>query len=494
MLEDAENLNPLVLQDFISLCSSHLDSLPVILVLGIATSLTVIHQLLPTSVSSLLCIETFQAPSASSYLTQLMDKIIMTPDIPFRLGPKVFHFLLDVFLYHDFSILNFIMGFEYSMAEHFLSNPLSLLCCPRSDIDMVVSRLTHVQLEDIRRQPAFMRYVEDKSADYQAILLTDDSATKKLLTEELTVVHVSHAKMFTTLRFLHSLCSGLPKHPLGKQLRELYSVCLTQELCKSEGYEQAFNLLRMMSCDDLSQLLNVSLKTLSEARDEDIGRLHKDVESFIYRLQHIDEEPDDEKTGSENMPDAGRVLPKRAKLHELKEKLQSLTTCRRMSPYERLRNTVLDTLHKHLSLLLVCPLSRPLHEIFYFNNLSAIRDQIRATPRCTIQHALTQPGKYLNCPCCQCEADAILPSMPDICIVYKLHLECGTLVNLYDWLQAFVTVISSKETGVGKKVERNSKPSTELRARFIRAVSELQFLGFIKATQRKTDHVTRLTW
>ena len=31
-------------------------------------------------------------------------------------------------------------------------------------------------------------------------------------------------------------------------------------------------------------------------------------------------------------------------------------------------------------------------------------------------------------------------------------------------------------------------------ARFIRAVSELQFLGFVKATKRKTDHVERLTW
>ncbi|KAJ8314835.1 hypothetical protein KUTeg_006985 [Tegillarca granosa] len=31
-------------------------------------------------------------------------------------------------------------------------------------------------------------------------------------------------------------------------------------------------------------------------------------------------------------------------------------------------------------------------------------------------------------------------------------------------------------------------------ARFIRAVSELQFLGFVKPTKRKTDHVARLTW
>lgn len=31
-------------------------------------------------------------------------------------------------------------------------------------------------------------------------------------------------------------------------------------------------------------------------------------------------------------------------------------------------------------------------------------------------------------------------------------------------------------------------------ARFIQAVSELEFLGFIKSTKQKTDHVARLTW
>lgn len=36
--------------------------------------------------------------------------------------------------------------------------------------------------------------------------------------------------------------------------------------------------------------------------------------------------------------------------------------------------------------------------------------------------------------------------------------------------------------------------TNEHSARFIQAVSELQLLGFIKPTQRKTDHVQRLTW
>jgi origin recognition complex subunit 3 len=37
--------------------------------------------------------------------------------------------------------------------------------------------------------------------------------------------------------------------------------------------------------------------------------------------------------------------------------------------------------------------------------------------------------------------------MPDICIVYKLHLECGRLINMYDWLQAFLAIVNPSESG-----------------------------------------------
>lgn len=36
----------------------------------------------------------------------------MTSLYPFKLGSKVFQLLLDIFLYHDFSVLNFIKGLQ----------------------------------------------------------------------------------------------------------------------------------------------------------------------------------------------------------------------------------------------------------------------------------------------------------------------------------------------------------------------------------------------
>lgn len=59
--------------------------------------------------------------------------------------------------------------------------------------------------------------------------------------------------------------------------------------------------------------------------------------------------------------------------------------------------------------------------------------------------------------------------------------------------KAFATVVTAAE-----KMDTNSTVSEEMseiiHARFIRAVSELELLGFIKPTKQKTDHVARLTW
>ena len=47
------------------------------------------------------------------------------------------------------------------------------------------------------------------------------------------------------------------------------------------------------------------------------------------------------------------------------------------------------------------------------------------------------------------------------------------------------------ETGSGKPLDKSEEG--KLQARFSRAVSELQFLGFIRPSKRKTDHVEKLT-
>ena len=42
--------------------------------------------------------------------------------------------------------------------------------------------------------------------------------------------------------------------------------------------------------------------------------------------------------------------------------------------------------------------------------------------------------------------------------------------------------------------EAESERSIQLQVRFARAVGELEFMGLVKNTKRKADHMQRMTW
>ena len=70
------------------------------------------------------------------------------------------------------------------------------------------------------------------------------------------------------------------------------------------------------------------------------------------------------------------------------------------------------------------------HEIVYFSNYGRIQKAFNPSTRLVIHSAITSPGHFLG------TSDSF-----DITILYKLYLECGRLINLYDWFIAFKSVI-----------------------------------------------------
>ncbi|ETE62085.1 Origin recognition complex subunit 3, partial [Ophiophagus hannah] len=112
IFKDMESFTTKVLQDFIIMSSHCIREFPLVLIFGIATSPMVIHKLLPHSVSSLLCIELFQSLSSKEHLTKVIDKLLLTSQFPFKISEKVLQVLTNIFLYHDFSVHNFVKGFQ----------------------------------------------------------------------------------------------------------------------------------------------------------------------------------------------------------------------------------------------------------------------------------------------------------------------------------------------------------------------------------------------
>lgn len=115
--------------------------------------------------------------------------------------------------------------------------------------------------------------------------------------------------------------------------------------------------------------------------------------------------------------------------------------------------------------------------------------------------------------------------LPDNSILFRRYLDSGKLINVYDWFESFSVVLESqrehlskkrqggspgkvgrKSNGKGKgkqkvdeeeeeeedgESEDEDKWKREVQARFMRALQELDYLGFIKHTGRKADHVIR---
>ncbi|XP_069707356.1 origin recognition complex subunit 3 isoform X1 [Phaenicophaeus curvirostris] len=493
VFKDMESFTTKVLQDFIVISSQHIHELPLVLIFGIATSPMIIHSLLPHSVSSLLCIELFQSLSCKEHLSTVIDKLLLTAHFPFKLGEKVMQVLINVFLYHDFSVQNFMKGFQLCILEHFYSEPLSVLCCQLVDAKKRVNSLSHNQCENIRRLPSFRRYVESQVSEKQIALLTADGFLKEVVQKLLEDLHVYHENYIPVLRCLHVFTSSLPKYPLGKQIRELHCACLENRVWETEEYESSLQLARMLNKSDLVTMLQQCVEILVSSSGKEFDKTVEKLKEFLTQFQQLEGEAIQEQDVSVS---SQKELQKKTDLYHLQKSLLELKESRRskkLTKFEMLRFEVVDYIDSLVRNYLVPADHKTLHEIMYFNTASVLREHLNAAPRIALHTALNNPYSYLENEALKSDGGSISNKAPDICIVYKLHLECGRLINLSDWLEAFSTVVMGAEDP-NADAASSDQVDDVIHARFIRAVSELELLGFIKPSKQKADHVARLTW
>ncbi|XP_040055265.2 origin recognition complex subunit 3 isoform X2 [Gasterosteus aculeatus] len=498
IFKDLEAFNPKVLQDFILICSRYVQRLPLMFIFGIATSPSTIQHMLPHSVSSLLCIELFQSLSCTQHLATVIDKLILTPQFPFKLNGKVMQVLISIFLYHDFSVRNFIKGIQLALLEHFHSQPLSVLCCKKEAALLNVMQLGHLDLERIRKLQSFKRYVEKQEAQEQVNLFTDDSHLKGVCQKLIKDLRKYHKNYYPILRCLHTLTSSLPRYPLGKQIRELHLICLEKNIWENEEYQSAMKLLKMMAKDQLIGLLQRCEEILRPVKSKKMNRALVQLEDLLAKFKQLDiaAEPPPPPSVEDRITSPVKDLQKKTDLFQLQKALLEMNESRRskkLSPFEALRNEALEFIDSLVKSHLSPPESQALNEVCYYASSATVRRHLNAAPRTSIQAALSSPYYYLQNERLQTADGLVSNAAPDICIVYKLHLECGRLINLYDWLEAYATVVSAAE-GDEPGSDSFGKVDDVRHARFIRAVSELEFLGFIKSTKQKTDHVARLSW
>jgi Origin recognition complex winged helix C-terminal len=151
--------------------------------------------------------------------------------------------------------------------------------------------------------------------------------------------------------------------------------------------------------------------------------------------------------------------------------------------------------------------SLPMYETILFSNaeqLCAFSTGIgnSAEPRDSFLSAMRRFRDELG--------DMPAEQVPSIAQAYEILAEGGRMINLSEWYHAFDSVRhcaharnysgladqTEDEIGANPEASNGEMLSSELttQAQFARAVAELEFLGILKHTNRKTDHVIRLLY
>ncbi|KAI8876028.1 hypothetical protein K501DRAFT_262859 [Backusella circina FSU 941] len=516
ILQDFESFEPAVLQDFFTICSDYRSRLPIVCVIGIATSTEILHQSLSKTTIGLLRIEKFNLEQSEIWFNRVLEKIFLDPNEQLKFSARPYKFLLDHFYLYDFSMGKATASLKYAIMHHFYGNPLSIFfsLLPLDKADMI-SKLkkwntNEVLIDDhatgIRMLRSFREYVESLVEEERSkalrLLEDDEYLLTEVVPELLCDISIYQQGFKLGIHLLEFLQSQFPKIPGMKKLKR---VLFLEALEAHEGSESQgrlikliTTLLRKINAEHIGNLL-VEMHRLVDQEE------YKNVNGeLLDRLDRLKErydcylEADAKYIAKMNKKAkglAGIVLPEvssESRHTETAKKSESESVelmKKRGTEISKMAIEIADVCNENLCYFLRSFKELPLYEIVYYTNIKLHEKSFAAQPRASIQTALTQPRHYINCECCDnVDSEHLLPTEQDTCILYKLYLECGRMINLYDWFVAFGCILE-RDVPKNEKLEEN-----EVQARFIRSVAELQFLGFIKPTQRKTDHVARLTW
>lgn len=340
------------------------------------------------------------------------------------------------------------------MLEHFISRPLN--CRFNKE------KLSHAELESIRKTcSSFRKYVEAQKYTQNKInLIEDDKIFADLLPDLMKENDKFWHEFHLSLRILEILFDDLPKNDLGKLLRELYPICIADDITKLDEFKESFGLLKFTSKDKFLVKISKILKLLNRSDYEDldsIREIHENLKFHSTEIENAGKNPQPKTPSS--MPSSPAIAPAVTKSrHELMKMLKDNAANnpqRVMMEYEQKLYACLDYLNEILTQKLrSIHQAPPLHELFIFTDAHLVRRQIVGAPRGSIHNALTNPPHYLQCSCCEVQDnEQILPTLPDLAIAYKLHLECNKNINLYDWLQAFSMVIETDEDRITPEMQ-----------------------------------------
>ncbi|KAE8077518.1 hypothetical protein FH972_016076 [Carpinus fangiana] len=502
IIDDMERCCGSVLSDFILMLSEWVLKIPIIVLMGVSTTLDAPRNILPSNVLQHLCPSKFILGSPAERMDAVVEAVLVKQCSGFSVGHKVAVFLRNYFLNQDGTLTSFIRALKIACAQHFSMEPLSFILGDLLDEEKQKGEksclLPEIILKHASQLPSCVR---NQMADQTAKSLVHGFSELKRLQKCWSAVALClyEAGKCNKIRLLDLLCEALdPDLYISRASNNLV------ELDKDSGLGMASDRCKRRKYSTF-QKGGIICQIVRKVRDLPAVMLYQLLKSWENITVDILEI-------HEKLKELQSVL--RFEDGKLKQNVDDIS--KRHSSWSPLNIEDSKAINEKVATLLDClvrdylrPIECiPLNEIVCFKNVEKLQLALIGDPRRRIQVDLLEFYKILQCSCCSKSGNVLLPSMHDTSVMYTLAQEHGDLINLHDWFQSFKTVVlqpstkgkhKSKQSPLSKKrkhkYESENKSEASIQARFCRAVTELQITGLLRMpSRRRPDCVQRVAF
>lgn len=540
-------------EQFVSLVSCYVENIPIYFVIELASQSNILYEQLSSSVISKLCVKRLYLMSPELYLDKFITKLFIEQSTMFKLSGDIVQYLVEIYYDYNYSISSLIHALKLCYYDHLQNNDFNQLYLTphiteydlyeaiaaqgsKNDADKKIL-YESLNLHMNNYQESWIKY----NNQFSLIVHFLFEIVKNFPSEQETESFFSiNTKSFSD--FYVKICSLSKSSQNKKSFTELSQFANLKSLLKISSANTindiVLSLTELIKAKSIDDNLNYSTKFLNDIHDlEEI--LLKLKLSFSATINESLNEHDENTTENTYFQDKNDILnsepnsksfmPKPALIRRrssrmtkvlgeinsdqtkkqatqrqaviITQKRPTTATCKTLTQnmiqwLEVQFQTYFDQDYSvdlnnsnHFCYTDLEKIKKRLYDIqrlnihsCLFNMTDFIKMKIKGfnTDFSPVKKAKnkisTDNGSY--------DSEDFMP----LSIIYRVYLECGHMINLYDWLQAFVERVENVD------IKELSTPKRKLmQALFFRSITELQFLGLIKPTNRKVDHVVKLT-
>ncbi|KZP30851.1 hypothetical protein FIBSPDRAFT_814660 [Athelia psychrophila] len=523
LLHDFEQFEPAVIQDVFYICSLHVPRLPLVFVLSLSppppASQSYIHLTYPRSTLALLRVQNVTVPSGMVVLEEILQRTFFDfsfdPDIV--LGPVALDFLVEFFGRHAPSLDVLITILQLAHLKHF-EDPLTAL------VQSSLTQISPAKISSLDSEPFFSHLL--------ARVQAPPSSPNALPSPS----HVTDWRNATPASLLTSVDEARDQFRKGTMRRKvalgLFKAVrrsLMAQGIKSAGGETRRREGERAASEDSLDIMCRLLR----------GRLGKDARWMVSLVKKLHLEQlrpvlDQIRAFFHELPSRIRMDEEDARTRIVKwtSALPASDSDADQEAGRKLSEAVGEWLAVYFQDNLAILEEERLWDIWYTGSTPFPSEMINPSVRASIISGLLHPFDYIIDPSSGQTAarkeQAELWELPDTSILFMRYLDSGKMINVYDWYESFGQVVDSQRMQMRKPKEKTPKKrqatasprkkgkqrqlekldeedgeeveedeeaeekwKLEVQARFMRALHELDYLGFIKHTGRKADHVLR---